>query len=66
MQARVRDTALLGAMAQQLGRFWGLLGEDVKSGAAVSCYPNLLGPTLEEGRMLAPDWLPTGLVCGKR
>lgn len=51
---------LLGGMARQLGRPWGLL-EDVMSGAEVSCFPNLPGPTLNGGRMLTPDWLPTGL-----
>lgn len=31
------------------------------SGAGVSCLPNLLSPTLAGGRVLTPDWLPTGL-----
>lgn len=30
------------------------------SRAGVSCFPNLLGPTLAGGRVLTPDWLPTG------
>lgn len=30
------------------------------SGAGVSCFPNLLGPTLAGGRVLTPDWLPIG------
>lgn len=47
-------------MAQQLERCWGLL-EDGMSGAEVSYFSNLLGPTLAGGRVLTPDWLPTGL-----
>lgn len=31
------------------------------SGTEVSYFPNLLGPSLDKGRMLTPDWLPTGL-----
>lgn len=31
------------------------------SGAEASYFPNLLGPSLDRGRMLTPDWLPTGL-----
>lgn len=30
------------------------------SGAGVSRLPSLLGPTLAAGRVLTPDWLPTG------
>lgn len=30
------------------------------SRTGVSCFPNLLGPTLAGGRVLTPDWLPTG------
>lgn len=52
---------LLEGMAQKLRRLWGLLGKDAMSGTKVSYFPNLLGPSLDRGRMLTPDWLPTGL-----
>lgn len=63
---RLRD-ACWGVMAQQLGKPWGLSGEAGMSRAGVSCLPNLLGPTLTRGRVLTPDWLPTGpgLAVGK-
>ena len=37
------------------------------SKSGVSCFPNLLGPTLAGGRVLTPDWLTTGpgLAVGK-
>lgn len=49
----------LGVMVRQRGWLWGLL-EAGMSEAGVSCFPNLTGPTLAGGRVLTPDWLPTG------